>query len=132
MRNGVKSEKSQRRESILDLHSSVFDNNSNNEILLLLESILQRSKQGTQTNCTVRGLRTVQEHLMHGYGYLHLEEAYNLYSLFSKFSCPNKQNFKDKLLDPHHGLPVYKESSARLFGLVMKEKCFFCFSYDML
>ena len=33
----------------------------NNEILLLLESILQRSKQGTQTNCTVRGLRAVQE-----------------------------------------------------------------------
>ena len=42
----------------------------NNEILLVLESILQRSKQGTQTNCTVRGLRAVQEHLMHGYGYI--------------------------------------------------------------
>ena len=56
---------------------------SNNEILLLLESLLQRSKQGMQTNCTVRGLRVVQEHLMHGYGYLHLEEAYNLYSSFS-------------------------------------------------
>ena len=53
----------------------------NNEILLLLESIAQRSKQGTQTaNCTVRGLRAVQEHLMHGYGYLHWEEAYSLYS----------------------------------------------------
>ena len=99
----------------------------NNEILLLLESILQRSKQGTQTNCTVRGLRAVQEHLMHGYayGYLHLEEAYNLYSSFGEFSCPNKQAFRDKLLDSDHGLPVYKESSARLFGLVMKEKCFF-------
>ena len=103
----------------------------NNEILLLLESILQRSKQGTQTNCTVRGLRAVQEHLMHGYGYLHLEEAYNLYSSFSEFSYPNKQAFRDKLLDPHHGLPVYKELSARLFGLIMKEKCFFCFNYDM-
>ena len=105
----------------------------NNEILLLLESILQRSKPGTQTaNCTVRGLRAVQEHLMHGYGYLHLEEAYNLYSSFNECSCPNKQAFRDKLLDPHHGLPVYKESSARLFGLVMKEKCFFfCFNYDM-
>ena len=103
----------------------------NNEILLLLESILQRSKQGTQTNCTVRGLRAVQEHLMHGYGYLHLEEAYNLYSSFSEFSCPNKQAFRDKLLDPHHGLPVYKELSARLFGLIMKEKWFFCFNYDM-
>ena len=55
----------------------------NNEILLLLASILQRSKQGTQTNCTVRGLREVQEHLMYGYGYLHLKEVYNLYSSFS-------------------------------------------------
>ena len=82
----------------------------NSEILLLLASILQRSKQGTQRNCTVRGRRAVQEHLMHGYGYLHLEEAYNLYSIA----------FRDKLLNPHHGLPVYKESSARLFGLVIQ------------
>ena len=104
----------------------------NNEILLLLESILQRSKQGTQTaNCTVRGLRAVQENLMHGYGYLHLEEAYNLYYSFSEFSWPNKQAFRDKLLNPHHGLPVYKELSARRFGLVMKEKCFFFSNYDM-
>ena len=73
----------------------------------------------------------MQEHLMHGYGYLHLEEAYNLYSSFSEFSCPNKQAFRDKLLDPHQGLPVSKESSARLFCLVMKEKCFFRFNYDM-
>ena len=36
-----------------------------------------------------------------------MEEAYNLYSSFSEFSCPNKQAFRDKLLDPHHGLPVY-------------------------
>ena len=75
----------------------------------------------------------MQEHLMHGYayGYLHLEEAYNLYSSFSEFSCPNKQAFRDKLRDPYHGLPFYKESSARLFGLVIQEKCFFCFNYDM-
>ena len=107
---------------------SSLQNLDNNEILLLLESIPQRSKQGTQTaNCTVGGLRTVQEHLMHGYGYLHWLEAYNLYSSFSEFSCPNKQAFRDKLLDPHHGLPVYKELSARLFGLIMKEKWFFLF-----
>ena len=62
---------------------------------------------------------------------LHLEEAYNLYSSFSEFSCPNKQAFRDKLLDPHQGLPVSKESSARLFCLVMREKCFFRFNYDM-
>ena len=49
----------------------------------------------------------MQEHLMHGYGYLHLEEAYNIYSSFSEFSCPNEQALRDKLLDPHHGLPVY-------------------------
>ena len=75
----------------------------------------------------------MQEHLMHGYayGYLHLEEAYNLYSSFSEFSCPNKQAFKDKMLDPHHGLPVYKELSARLFGLLRKENCFLGFNYDM-
>ena len=42
----------------------------NNEILLLLESILPRSKQRRQTNCTVRGLRAVEEHLTHGYGYI--------------------------------------------------------------
>ena len=64
---------------------------------------------------------------MHGYGYLHLEEAYNLDSSFSEFSSPDKQAFRDKLLDPHHSEPVYKESSARLFGLKMKEKCFFLF-----
>ena len=46
----------------------------------------------------------MQEHLMHGYGYLHLEEAYNLYSSFNECSCPNKQAFRDILLDPHHGL----------------------------
>ena len=100
----------------------------NNEILLLLESILQRSKQGTQTNCTVRRLRAVQEHLMHGYGYLHLEEAYNLYSSLSgegegvisdhKYSGHNNSVRVEFLAD--------KESSARLFGL-LKEKVFFVF-----
>ena len=39
----------------------------NNAILLLLESILPRSKQRRQTNCTVRVLRV---HLTHGYGYI--------------------------------------------------------------
>ena len=97
--------------------------------MLLLESNLQRSKQGTQTNCTVRRLRAVQEHLMHGYGYLYLEEAYNLYSSFSgegegvisdhKYSGHNNSVRVEFLAD--------KESSARLFGLLMKEKVFFVF-----
>ena len=63
--------------------------------------------------------------------WIHLEEAYNLYSSISEFSRPNKQAVRDKLLDPHHGLPVYKESSARLFGLLRKENCFLGFNYDM-
>ena len=57
-----------------------------NEILLLLESILPRSKQGTQTNCTVRGLRAVQEHLMHGYG----SASYPDVSLFMKMCAQRK------------------------------------------
>lgn len=80
---------------------------SNDEVLLLLESILQRSKDGTQRNYTAKGLRAVQEHLMYGYGYLDLEEAYHLFSSFNELSCPDKQAFRDKLLDPDHGLPVY-------------------------
>ena len=96
--------------------------------MLLLESNLHRSKQGTRTNCTVRRLRAVQEHLMHGYGYLYLEEAYNLYSSFSgegegvisdhKYSGHNNSVRVEFLAD--------KESSARLFGL-LKEKVFFVF-----
>ena len=75
---------------------------SNDEVLLLLESILQRSKDGTQRNYTAKGLRAVQEHLMYGYGYLDLEEAYHLFSSFNELSCPDKQAFRDKLLDPDH------------------------------
>ena len=56
MRNGVKSEKSQREGKYFKSSLQCLDNN---EILLLLASILQRSKQGTQMNCTVRGLRAV-------------------------------------------------------------------------
>ena len=79
----------------------------NNDVLLLLESILQSSKEGTQKINATRGLRAVQEHLMYGCGYIGFEEAYHLYSSFSQFSCPEKQAFRDKLLDGVHGLPVY-------------------------
>ena len=34
------------------------------------------------------------------------EEAYHLYSSFSQFFCPDKQAFRDKLLDEIHGLHV--------------------------
>ena len=77
----------------------------------------------------------MQEHLMYGYGYLHLEEAYNLYSSFSgegegvisdhKYREHNNSVRVEFLAD--------KESSARLFGLLMKKKVgfFVCFNYDM-
>ena len=75
--------------------------------MLLLESILQPSKEGTQTVKAARGFRAVQEHLTCGCGYIDFEEAYHLYSSFSQFFCPDKQAFRDKLLDEIHGLPVY-------------------------
>ena len=79
----------------------------NNDVLLLLESILQSSKEGAQKVKAARGLRAVQEHFMYGCGYIDFEEAYHLYSSFSQFFCPDKQAFRDKLLDGIHGLPVY-------------------------
>ena len=44
---------------------------------------------------------------MYGCGYTDFEEAYRLYSSFSQFFCPDKQAFRDKLLDGIHGLLVY-------------------------
>ena len=44
---------------------------------------------------------------MYGCGYTDFEEAYHLYSSFSQFFCPDKQAFRDKLLDGIHGLLVY-------------------------
>ena len=77
----------------------------------------------------------MQEHLMHGYGYLYLEEAYNLYSSFSgegegvisdhKYSGHNNSVRIEFLAD--------KESSARLFGLLTKKKVgFFLFVSIMI
>ena len=50
----------------------------NNDVLLLLESILQSLKEGklTQKVNTARDLRAVQEHLMYGCGSIDFEEAY--------------------------------------------------------
>ena len=42
-----------------------------------------------------------------GCRYIDFEEAYHLYSSFGQFFCPDKQAFRDKLLDEIHGLPVY-------------------------
>ena len=38
-----------------------------------------------------------------GCGYIDFEEAYHLYSSFGQFFCPDKQAFRDKLLDEIHG-----------------------------
>ena len=79
----------------------------NNVVLLLLETILQSSKEGTQKVNVARNFRAVQEHLMYGCGYIDFEQAYHLYSSFSHFFGPDKQAFRDKLLDGIHGLPPY-------------------------
>ena len=63
----------------------------NNDVLLLLESILQSSKEGTQKVNAARGLRAVQEHLMYGCGYIDFEEARHLYLLFSHLFCPDNK-----------------------------------------
>ena len=44
---------------------------------------------------------------MYGCGYIDFEQAYHLYSSFSHIFCPNKQAFRDKLLDGIHCLPLY-------------------------
>ena len=46
-------------------------------------------------------------HVDQGCGYIDIEEAYHLYSSFRQFFCPDKQAFKEKLVDKIHGLPVY-------------------------
>ena len=80
----------------------------NNDVLLLRESILQSSKEGTQKVNAARGFRAVQEQLMYGCGYKDFEQAYHFYSSFSHFFFgPDKQAFRDKLLDGIHGLPLY-------------------------
>ena len=44
---------------------------------------------------------------MYGCVYIDFEEAYHLYSSFSQIFWPDKQAFRDKLLDEIHRLPVY-------------------------
>ena len=87
MRNGVKSEKSQRRESILDLHSSVL-------IIMTLAGVYSAEVKA--------------------------RDADELYSSRSESSARTSDAWIWILT-----------SSARLFGLVMKEKWIFCFNYDM-
>ena len=77
-----------------------------NDVLLLLKSILQSSKEGTRKVNAARGFRAVQEHLMYGFGHIDFEQAYHLYSSFSHFFGPDKQAFRDKLLDGINGLPL--------------------------
>ena len=49
-------------------HRSSLQCLDNNDVLLLLKSILQSSKEGTQKVKAARGFRAVQEHLMYGFG----------------------------------------------------------------
>ena len=68
----------------------------NNDVLLLLESILHSSKEGTQKVKAARGLRAVQDHSMYGCGYIDFEEAYHLYSslvnFFAQINKPSEIN----------------------------------------
>ena len=73
----------------------------------MLESRLQASEKDSQKNKTALGLKSVQEHLMFGEGYLEFEEVYHMYTSFNRLSCSDKQGFRDKILDPSQGLPVY-------------------------
>ena len=50
---------------------------------------------------------------MYGCEYIDFEEPYHLYLSFSQFFCPDKQAFRDTLLDGIHGLP-----SMSLFNLL--------------
>lgn len=88
------------------VRSSLQPLTENNDVLLMLESFVKVSKEGTQKKNVARGLRSVQEILMYGCGFLPFEEAFHLFSSF--FVCsPDRQAFRDKLLDPVYGLSVY-------------------------
>jgi hypothetical protein len=60
---------------------------------------------------------------MHSSGYLPFDEAYHIYSSF--FACdPDRQAFRDKLLDPFYGLNVYIITQPGITGkvfIVLKE-----------
>ena len=47
-----------------------------------------------------------------------------LYLYFNQLSCPDKQAFRDKLLDPDHGLPVHVITETHDFvqGLCCSEE----------
>ena len=56
---------------------------------------------------------------MYGCGCIDFEEAYHLYSSFSQFFCPDKQAFRDKLLDEIHGFPVYVITQPIMRGSIL-------------
>jgi hypothetical protein len=77
---------------------------NDSDVSLMLESLVRHNKTYI---AHAQGLRSVQEHLMYGSGSLPFEEAHHIHSSFRKLSCPDRQAFRDKLLDPFHGLNVF-------------------------
>lgn len=80
---------------------------NNEDVICRLQSIIETAKDKHSLSSKARGMRAVQEHLMFGCGYIDFNEAHHIYTSFSEFSCTDNQSFRDKLLDPIHGLPVY-------------------------
>jgi hypothetical protein len=72
--------------------------------LLRLDYLIMQHEDCQKGNMA-RAMKTVQEHLMYGDGYLLFDEAYHLFVSFFEFS-PNKLVFRDKLLDAYYGLNV--------------------------
>ena len=77
------------------------------DVFLLLESDIQRSKEASQNSSKAHSFRAVLEHLAFGLGFLPFKEAFRLYSSFFDLHIRDKQTFRDKLLDNDQGLPVY-------------------------
>ena len=74
------------------------------DILLRLNCLITQH-EGLQKGNIAMAMKTVQEHLMYGDGYLLFDEAYNLFSSFFEFA-PDQFIFRDKLLDGYFGLNV--------------------------
>ena len=73
--------------------------------VVLIKCIIFSLYKRTYNANIAQGLKSVQETLMYGKGYLPFDEAYHIYSSF--FVCdPDKQAFRDKLLEPVHGLNI--------------------------
>ena len=91
--------------------------------VVLIKCIIFSLYKRTYNVNIAQGLKSVQETLMYGKGYLPFDEAYHIYSSF--FVCdPHKQAFRDKLLEPVHGLNICIVTQPGISGtsfIILKE-----------